>query len=167
MNILILTSIHPVDITEIGQILYSSYDKESVEIFSIQAMSLLAESIQENKNSVTQESASDLKNKSYYLVNNQLFTTIIEKNSSYLRKNLNKKHLIVYGNLSKNTNIKFDYIISFKQDYSEDIKNFDPYLDKTKSIFKEQPLSWYNRNDCEYHFYEKKHLLLFLKNILK
>ena len=68
MNILVITPIHPVQIIQNGQDLYNALG-EDIDIFSIQAMALLYESLGQN-----------------YIVSNYLFTDAIRNNTKLLKR---------------------------------------------------------------------------------
>ena len=156
MNILILSSTHPVHITDLYRELNIYYkDNNSIEIFSLQSLSLLAEeTIKKN-----------------YLINDIIFGLELIAKPQLLQKH-NKKNLIVFGNIPKECDIKFDYIISYDSNELEEEFKYD-YIKKSNEIFKQfldenkVQLTWYNEQDSEYHLYTLRHLLLFLDTTLK
>lgn len=156
MNVLIVSKTHPLNITELYKELNSYYiDNNNIEIFSLQGIALLAEETISKK----------------YIINNIIFGLELISKPELVTKN-NKKHLIVFGNIPKECNIKFDYIISYDlNELEEEFK--DEYIIKSNNIFKDFlnenkiELNWYFNEDVEYHLYTLRHLLLFLDNILK
>lgn len=156
MNILIISNTHPVNITELYRELNSYYSSnKNIDIFSLQGLALLAEETISKK----------------YIINNVIFGLELISRPELVTK-YNKKHLIIFGNIPKECNIKFDYIISYDADETkEEFK--DTYIDKSNNIFKEIlnkkniQLNWYDNTDKEYHLCTLKHLLLFLDTVLK
>ena len=156
MNVLIVSKTHPLNITELYKELNSYYiDNNNIEIFSLQGIALLAEEAISKK----------------YIINNIIFGLELISKPELVTKN-NKKHLIVFGNIPKECNIKFDYIISYDlNELEEEFK--DEYIIKSNNIFKDFlnenkiELNWYFNEDVEYHLYTLRHLLLFLDSILK
>lgn len=156
MNVLIISKTHPLNITELYKELNSYYiDNNNIEIFSLQGIALLAEETISKK----------------YIINNIIFGLELISKPELVTKN-NKKHLIVFGNIPKECNIKFDYIISYDlNELEEEFK--DEYIIKSNNIFKDFlnenkiELNWYFNEDVEYHLYTLRHLLLFLDSILK
>ena len=156
MNVLIVSKTHPLNITELYKELNSYYiDNNNIEIFSLQGIALLAEETISKK----------------YIINNIIFGLELISKPELVTKN-NKKHLIVFGNIPKECNIKFDYIISYDlNELEEEFK--DEYIIKSNNTFKDFlnenkiELNWYFNEDVEYHLYTLRHLLLFLDSILK
>ena len=119
MNVLIVSKTHPLNITELYKELNSYYiDNNNIEIFSLQGIALLAEEAMSKK----------------YIINNIIFGLELISKPELVTKN-NKKHLIVFGNIPKECNIKFDYIISYDlNELEEEFK--DEYIIKSNNIFK-------------------------------
>ena len=150
MNILVITPIHPMQIIQNGQDLYNALG-EDIDIFSIQAMALLYESLGQN-----------------YIVSNYLFTDAIRKNTKLLKREHND--LVVFGNIDKRTPIKFDYIVGLSPlpevgDYSYDEEaalTMEEVL-KTKPELNRRIYQYHNIEDVEYVFPTVRHLHLFLQ----
>ena len=155
MQILVLTPIHPMQIAEMIDFFYGKY-KNSVDLYSIQSMALLAEETLQKE----------------YIPTNYVYAAEICKNPNLAMNTENKKRVqIIFGNLDKNTKIQFDRIIGYTGHYgeSDDETKFDPYLDKSTSVmnavFKEknvEPIVWYSSEDCEHIFPTLHHLEKFL-----
>ena len=155
MQILIVTPIHPVQIAEMIDFLYRKYNEHN-NIFSIQSMALLAEeTLQKEYNSTTFLFATEIRKNSKLLLTDDRYQRGVE---------------IVFGNLDKNTNIKFDHVIGYTGHYSDgNGETFDPYLMKAKEMIDgvliEQNLpiiEWYTPEDCEHIFPTLHHLEKFL-----
>lgn len=159
MNFLILTPIHPMQILEMNR-LYQKYSQYN-NVYSVQAMALLAE----------------LSHKYTYLGANQIFVQeLIKKPHLLIPKNKTYDHTIIYGNLSKDTPIKFDHILALTNNYGggNDSDNFDPYLAKANELMLQiaaenpeikqaQIPRYYELSDSHYTFPTFSHLCTFLK----
>lgn len=155
MNILILTPIHPSQIVEMNA-LYKKYSKNN-NIYSIQAMALLNEETF----------------KTSYIVSNYIFTNeILNRPKLVNPKNKKYDNTIIYGNIDKRTNIKFDHIIAFTSHIAEnDLSSFDPYLNEANKIYedfsnkneKAQTPQYYTLEDAQHIFPTFHHLCTFLK----
>ena len=155
MNILILSSTNPVDIIEMGNLLYKHVDETNTDIFSIQTMAFLAEHSFEYK---------------YVPAMWSFAKAFAEQRKSILRLKKNR-NLICYGNLFTNTDIKFDYIVCYEPDAANGVNVF---LDKSIELFntsedaKIKTLSneqWYSKDKVQYTFSSIRHLLVFLKTL--
>lgn len=161
MNILILTPIHPLQITEMSQHLFPRYQSKSCEVFSPQAMALLYEETF----------------KKPYPVVNAYFTETARDKKFYYRNG--KKHLIVFGNIDQRSGVKFDRIIAYTSAYapktgSVDMdgavaeENWDPYLSHSLRVLAETEApkaQYYSHEDAEYTFPTLRHLDIFLKTL--
>ena len=155
MQILVLTPTHPMQIAEMIDFFYGKY-KNSVDLYSIQSMALLAEETLQKE----------------YIPTNFVYAAEVRKNASLIKNDKYKKRVqIVFSNLDKNTNINFDRIIGYTGHFgeSEENKEFDPYLNKSISIMNSvfvdkniEPIDWYTKNDCEHIFPTLHHLEKFL-----
>ena len=155
MQILIVTPIHPVQIAEMIDFLYAKY-KNSVNLYSIQSMALLAEETLQKE----------------YIPTNFVYAAELRKNPSLaISNNNNKKRVqIIFGNLDKNTKLNFDKIIAYTGHFGEsEDKEFDSYLNKSTPIMNEvfvnkgiTPITWYTQDDCEHTFPTLHHLEKFL-----
>ena len=148
MKILIVTPIHPLQIVEMNY-LYKFYGN-SCEVFSPQAMALLYEETFGQP----------------YPVVNATFVDTCRRNKRMFYKN-NKKHLIVYGNIDKNSPITFDHIISYTSHVSEN-EHWDPYLaaaEKALADTDAPKIDWYGVDDTTYTFPTIPHLTLFLHTL--
>jgi hypothetical protein len=154
MQILVLTPIHPMQIAEMIDFFYKKY-KNSVDLYSVQSMALLAEETLQKE----------------YIPTNYVYAAEIRKNPHLAMNDKYKKRVqIIFGNLDKNTKIKFDRIIAYTGHYGEtEEKEFDSYLLKNaatmNAVFKEQhlePIDWYNIEDAEHLFPTLHHLEKFL-----
>ena len=153
MNILILTSTHAMDVAETIDTLYNNCNEHN-NLYSVQAFALLAEETLEQK----------------YIPTFFTYAAEVRKKPG-LVKFINGKNTIVFGNIDKNTKIKFDHIIGVKPNYSEgDV--FDPYLQDRKDVMDEvftqhnvKPIEWFTPEDCDYIFPSLHHLLIFLKKL--
>ena len=158
MNILVLTPIHPVQIVEMNE-LYKKFSQYN-NVYSIQAMALLAETIDMN-----------------YIPANFAFTNKLRNNSHlFIPKNKTYEHTIIYGNLDKRTSIKFDHIIAYTSHIAENkTADFDLYLQEAMQLMGKihddtqnelaQPPQYYDINDSEYTFPTIRHLCIFLKTL--
>lgn len=153
-KILILTQIHPVNVSYVYDEICSDY-MEYNEIFSPQVMALLGElSLKENPE--------DFKHS--YRVLNAAFV----KNIKAAIKKMNPlKPWIFVGNCAKDS-IKFDYILGFNG--GEDFGNnevFDRYINADNKLLTEKSLqiNYYTPKDTEHFFPTIHHLKLFLKTI--
>jgi hypothetical protein len=154
MQILVLTPIHPMQIAEMIDFFYGKY-KNSVDLYSIQSMALLAEETLQKE----------------YIPTNYVYAAEIRKNPQLAMNTPYKKRVqIIFGNLDKNTKIKFDRIIAYTGHYGEtEEKEFDSYLSKSVStmnaVFIEkniEPIAWYEQEDAEHTFPTLHHLEKFL-----
>lgn len=158
MNILILTPIHPIQIAEMNE-LYKKFSQYN-NVYSIQAMALLAESIN-----------------MHYIPANISFTNKLKDNPHLLiPKDKTYEHTIIYGNLDKRTNIKFDHIVAYTSHIAEnETADFDLYLqesmklmqkvyDETKNELAQSP-QYYSIEDAHYTFPTLHHLFVFLKSL--
>ena len=154
MQILVLTPIHPMQVAEMIDFFYGKY-KNSVNLYSIQSMALLAEETLQKE----------------YIPTNYVYAAEIRKNPNLMMNTQYKKRVqIIFGNLDKNTKIKFDHVIGYTGHYSEnEDKQFDSYLNNSinvmNSVFEEKhvkPIEWYSENDCEHIFPTLHHLEKFL-----
>ena len=157
MNILILTPIHPMQIAEMMDFL-APYQTEENDIFSVQSMALLGEQTF----------------KKHYLPLNYTYAAEIRKNPKLcLRKEKGKrKHIIIYGNLDKNTDMKFDHILAYDGHHVNNDEVFDSYLDKSKEIFdttfdnlKIKRINWYTLDEAHHQFPTLHHLGVMLDTL--
>ena len=141
MNILIVSPIHPIAITELTN-LYS-FDNDTCSIYSPQALALLNEKTF---------------NKPFLISSYAFMESICKKPSLCIEP---RKHNIVFGNLIKSTAIKWDNIIYYKPLYLSDEQDY------TKVAVKEMPdfPALFTEADCEYTFNDIPHLRLFLKTL--
>ena len=156
MNILILTPIHPMQIAEMIDFLVP-YNIDGNELFSVQSMALLAEETL-NKN---------------YIPTTFTYATEIRKHPKLAFKSKSNSTIrIYYGNLDKNTNIKFDHILAYTNHYSEteDNHNFDIYLENAATLMNPtfnkmniKPIEWYTIDDAEHIFPSLHHLATMLE----
>lgn len=150
IRILVLSSIHPMQIAElIG--FFSRY--ENINAHSVQSFALLGE---------------ETLNKKYIPYNYTLATAL--KNKPEIILPTDTTPLIVYGNLDKNTPIEFDYKIKLTTQYSAN--SFDDYLAGAEAIMKgvyreiDKPsVTWYTDEDCELELPTLHHLQVFLKTL--
>ena len=152
MNILILTPIHPTQIEEMGY-LYSQWG----EVASIASPQMLA---------LVWSESTDLP----YAVTNNHITNECKKKPKELFKQYDKPNLIVFGNIDKNTKIKFDYILAYTSHFSEDETCWDLYLREVEKRLDNtdvERVEWFDKTDAEYIFPTLYHLNLFLQTILK
>ena len=155
MQILVLTPIHPMQIAEMIDFFYGKY-KNSVDLYSIQSMALLAEETLQKE----------------YIPTNYIYAAEIRKNPNLVMNTKYKKRVqIIFGNLDKHTKIKFDRIIGYTGRYgqNENEVKFDAYLDKSTAVMNEvftekdvSPIEWYTQEDCEHIFPTLHHLETFL-----
>ena len=154
MQILVLTPIHPMQIAEMTDFLYLKYS-ECVDLYSVQSMALLAEETLQKE----------------YIPTTYVYAAEIRKNPNLVMNTPYKKRVqIVFGNLDKNTKIKFDHIIAYSGHYGENDDNiFDPYLQKSvipmNSVFEDKnvsPIQWYQPEDAEHIFPTLHHIEKFL-----
>lgn len=154
MNILILSSVNPVDIIELGGLINKNINNKICETFSLQTVSLLAELSADKK----------------YIPTMWAFAkTFQDKRKSILR--LTQENLLCYGNLLVDTPIKFDHIICYEPDAANPV---NAYLDESVNLYKQskepkiQNLAkqkWYTKEDADYTFTNLHHLLLFLESL--
>ena len=158
MNILILTPIHPMQIAEMLNFMSKYYNDEN-DIFSVQSMALLGEEIYKDN---------------HYLPLLHTYTAAVRHNPKLmLRKEKGKrKHIIVYDNLDRNTDMKFDHILAYSGMDNKEGDGFDPYLEQGKDLFvdafKEQcikPINWYTIEDAHHKFPTLHHLEVMLKTL--
>lgn len=154
MNILILTPIHPMQIVEMNE-LYKKYSQYN-NVYSIQSMALLAESIGLS-----------------YIPANFAFTNKLKDSPHlFIPKNKMYENTIIYGNLDKRTNIKFDHILAYTSHIAENEQSdFDPYLQeaiaqmqKVDNELAKLP-QYYTIEDAHYTFPTLHHLSIFLKTL--
>lgn len=160
MNILILTPIHPIQIAEMINFISKYYTDEN-DIFSIQSMALLGEEVYQEKDKT-------------YLPLMYTYATAIRKNSKLmLRKEKGKrKNIIIYGNLDRNTDMKFDHILAFSSMDNKEDSSFDPYLDASVRLFdkafnnsKTKAINWYTIEDAHHQFPTLRHLGIMLETL--
>lgn len=156
MNILIVTPMHPMQIAEIGNELYKNC--KNAEIYSLQSMALLAEETLQKE----------------YVPTMFVYAAETRKHPHLISANINDDKIhIVYGNLDKNTDIKFDHVIGYTSNYGNGtVDLFDPYIEQMAhcmdSVFLEkklEPIKWYTKEDCTYIFPTIKHLIKFLQTL--
>lgn len=133
-RILILSSTHPVHITELNLHIYKNYQQYN-DIFSIQSMALLYE---------------ETLNK-HYIPANYAFAQAVKKDPQLARSKINKgQNLIIFGNLDMATKIKLDHIIIYTNGLEENTLE-DKYLQKMEELFdktnEEKIINWYKTND--------------------
>ena len=154
MKILILTQIHPVNVSYVYDELCHDY-MEYNEVFSPQIMALLGEfSLKENEKD----------QKHSYRVLNAAFV----KNAKAVIQKMNPlKPWIWIGNCAKES-IKFDYILGFDggKDYGNE-EVFDRYIAADNAMLAEKNLkiNYYTKEDAEHFFPTIHHLKLFLNTI--
>ena len=158
MNILILTPIHPIQIAEMLDFLSKYYIDEN-DIFSIQSMALLGEEIYKDK---------------HYMPLTFTYAAEVRKNPKLcLRKERkNRKNIIIYGNLDRNTDMKFDHIFGYSGMDNKEGDGFDPYLDQGKRIYDEifddlkiKRIDWYKSDDAHHIFPTLHHLGVMLDTL--
>lgn len=153
-RILILTQIHPINVSFVYDEICSEY-LEHNEVFSPQIMALLGEfSLKENEND----------NVHSFRVLNAAFVKNIK---AAIQKMNPLKPWIFIGNCAKDST-KFDYILGFDggKDYGDD-EIFDRYIDIDNKLLTDRNLqiNYYTKTDAEHFFPTIHHLKLFLKTI--
>lgn len=151
MNILVITPIHPTQIVELNP-LYKQYNGIA-NIVSPQALALAYEETFGNP----------------YQVVNTFFVDAFKQNPKKLLKNT-LGNLIVYGNLDKNTPIKFDMIVGYAAPFMSIDDKFDKYLEAAEEQLRNTDapvIDWYSIEDAQYTFPTLQHLILFLDKLLK
>lgn len=155
LKILILTQIHPVNVSYVYDEICSEY-MDTNEVFSPQIMALLGElSLKENEND----------NVHSYRVLNAAF---VKNAKAAIRKMSPLKPWIFVGNCKK-SDVKFDYIIGF--DGGEDFGNneiFDRYIHKDNELLAANniaPIDYYTKDDADYFFPSLHHLKVFLNTL--
>lgn len=160
MNILILTPIHPIQIAEMINFVSKYYVDEN-DIFSLQAMALLGEEVYQNQNQS-------------YLPLMYSYATAVRKNPKLMlrKERNNRKNIIIYGNLDRNTDMKFDHILAYSGMDSKEGAGFDDYLTKSKELFDKsftdktfKPINWYTIEDAHHQFPTLRHLGIMLKTL--
>jgi hypothetical protein len=158
MNILILTPIHPLQIAEMADFLSKYYIDEN-DIFSVQSMALLGETIYQDRH--------------YMPLNFTYAVEVRKKPQLMLRKERNgRKNIIIYGNLDKNTDMKFDHVLAFSSMDNKEGDGFDPYLERGQKIYdqvfdnlKIKRINWYTREDAHHQFPTLHHLGIMLETL--
>ncbi len=148
MNILVLTSIHPMQILDIAQGLHGRYD--DTEVFSIQEMALMFEE----------------QNELPYPAANILLSQAFRTTKGPKKWFKDKTNNIIYGNLDKRSNMKFDMILAVAPAYGNtDV--FDDYLRKAREVFKDfdEQVRWYSPEEAIYTFPSVHHLQVFLETL--
>jgi hypothetical protein len=160
MNILILTPTHPVQIAEMINFI-SKYYTEDNDIFSVQSMALLGEETYNDENMK-------------YLPLMYTYATVVRKQPKLMlrKERKGRKNIIIYGNLDRNTDMKFDHILAFSSmDNNPDNPQFDGYLEQSKDYntvlesLKVKPIQWYTREDAHHQFPTLHHLEIMLKTL--
>lgn len=160
MNILILTPTHPIQIAEMINFISKYYVDEN-DIFSIQSMALLGEETYQDKNMT-------------YLPLMYTYTAAIRKNPKLMlrKEKKDRKNIIIYGNLDRNTNMKFDHILAFSSMDNKEGDGFDKYLEKSQEMFNQsfkesciKPIQWYTREDAHHQFPTLHHLGIMLETL--
>ena len=160
MNILILTPTHPIQIAEMINFISKYYIDEN-DIFSLQSMALLGEEVYQDQ-------------KQSYLPLMYTYATAIRKNPKLmLRKERNgRKNIIIYGNLDRNTDMKFDHILAYSGMDNQEGAGFDDYLVKSSELFDKsftdttnKPIKWYTIEDAHHQFPTLHHLEIMLKTL--
>ena len=160
MNILILTPIHPIQIAEMINFVSKYYTDEN-DIFSLQSMALLGEEVYQDQ-------------KQTYLPLMYTYATAIRKNPKLMlrKERKNRKNIIIYGNLDRNTDMKFDHILAFSSMDNQEGEGFDEYLEKSKKLFEKsftdttnKPIKWYTIEDAHHQFPTLHHLEIMLKTL--
>ena len=160
MNILILTPVHPVQIAEMINFISKYYVDEN-DIFSLQSMALLGEEVYQDQ-------------KQTYLPLMYTYATAIRNNPKLmLRKEKGKrKNIIIYGNLDRNTDMKFDHILAYSGMDNQEGAGFDDYLEHSKKLFEKsftdttnKPIKWYTIEDAHHQFPTLHHLEIMLKTL--
>ena len=158
MNILILTPIHPIQIAEMLDFLSKYYIDEN-DIFSVQSMALLGEELYKER---------------HYTSLNFTYAAEVRKNPKLcLRKERKgRKNIIIYGNLDRNTDMKFDHILGFTSMDNKEGAGFDPYLEHSKKIYDEifdnlkiKRIDWYKKEDAHHIFPTLHHLGVMLETL--
>ena len=153
-KILILTQIHPINVSYVYDEIASEYT-DCNEVFSPQIMALLGEmSLKKGEKDLFHS----------YRVFNAAFVKNIR--AAILKMNFLKPWIFI-GNCSKD-NTKFDYILGY--DGGSDCGNedhFDNYIAKDNELLadKNMQINYYTKEDVEYMFPSIKHLKLFLSTI--
>lgn len=160
MNILILTPTHPIQIAEMINFISKYYVDEN-DIFSLQSMALLGEEVYQNEQQT-------------YLPLMYTYALAIRKNPKLmLRKEKNgRKNIIIYGNLDRNTDMKFDHILAFSSMDNQEGAGFDDYLVKSNELFDKsftdktiKSIKWYTIEDAHHQFPTLHHLEIMLKTL--
>ena len=155
-TILIITPIHPVDFIEAFQTLNASFNQFN-EVFSVQAMALLGESIQWHTEDGTEAEPP-------YFCLNHLFCS--NPSCASVRSNINKPYIVI-GNIPKNAEFKPQTILCLEGSSTTE-KDFDPYLTQAQALLTESefdPIEYYTPADAEYTFTNIKHLQLLLTKL--
>ena len=159
MNILILTPTHPIQIAEMINFISKYYTDEN-DIFSLQSMALLGEEVYQDQ-------------KQTYLPLMYTYATAIRKNPKLMlrKERKNRKNIIIYGNLDRNTDMKFDHILAYSS-MDKEGEGFDEYLEKSKKLFEKfftdttnKPIKWYTIEDAHHQFPTLRHLEIMLKTL--
>ena len=160
MNILILTPTHPIQIAEMINFISKYYVDEN-DIFSLQSMALLGEEFYQDQ-------------KQTYLPLMYTYATAIRNNPKLmLRKEKGKrKNIIIYGNLDRNTDMKFDHILAYSGMDNQEGAGFDGYLEHSKKLFDKsftdtttKLIDWYTIEDAHHQFPTLRHLGTMLKTL--
>ena len=161
MNILILTPVHPVQIAEMIDFISDYYVDEN-DIFSVQSMALLGEEIYQDRDKS-------------YLPLMYTFASAVRSDATLTihKEKKNRRNIIIYGNLDRNTNMKFDHIFAYSgMDNKPEEDRFDPYLDESKNLFDKEfesqhikPIDWYTIDDAHHKFPTIHHLGVMLKTL--
>ena len=160
MNILILTPTHPIQIAEMINFISKYYVDEN-DIFSLQSMALLGEEVYQDQ-------------KQTYLPLMYIYATAVRNNPKLMlrKERKGRKNIIIYGNLDRNTNMKFDHILAYSGMDGKEDSSFDPYLDASVKLFndsfktgKAKPINWYTIEDAHHQFPTLRHLGIMLKTL--
>jgi hypothetical protein len=159
MNILILTPTHPVQIAEMINFMSQYYNEEN-DIFSVQSMALLGE---------------ETFRKHHFMPLNFTYAAEVRNNPKLcLRKERGRrKNIIIYGNLDRNTDMKFDHILGFSSmDHKEGDDTFDGYLKEGQKMYDEvfdnlkiKRIDWYKKEDAHHIFPTLHHLEVMLNTL--
>ena len=160
MNILILTPTHPIQIAEMINFISKYYVDEN-DIFSLQSMALLGEEVYQDPNQT-------------YLPLMYTYATAIRKNPKLMlrKERKSRKNIIIYGNLDRNTDMKFDHILAYSSMDNKEGDGFDEYLEQSKKLFDKsftdttnKPINWYTIEDAHHRFPTLHHLEVMLKTL--
>ena len=156
MNILVLTTTHPLDVAEAINELYNTFDEHN-NLYSVQAFALLSEETFDK----------------HYIPTMYTFAAEVRRNPKLIYNHIHsRENTIVFGNLDKDTKIKFDHVVAVSpsliretETFDQYLKNISPAMDEVFTNKKIKPINWYTTEDCEHVFPTYHHLFTFLNVI--